>query len=141
MFLMANSNEYMREYLRTRYHERRQLAYSLLGGRCERCGATSNLEFDHIDPSSKTMSFSRMALVSMANFLEELSKGRLLCDPCHNLKTLSDKGQVPARGTHGTLAAYRYCRCELCRKAKRDWSRTYIQPNRRKKSALVPESG
>jgi len=30
----------------------------MLGGRCVRCGATEDLEFDHIDPSTKRFTIS-----------------------------------------------------------------------------------
>lgn len=29
--------------------------------------------------------------------------------------------------THGTLSAYRYCKCELCRAAKAAWQRNYMK--------------
>jgi 5-methylcytosine-specific restriction endonuclease McrA len=40
----------MRGYIKARRKYRRE---RLLGGECVRCGATDDLEFDHIDPKTK----------------------------------------------------------------------------------------
>ena len=50
--------------------------------------------------------------------MAELQKCQLLCVSCHMTKTITDRGHSPAKGTHGTISAYRYCHCSLCREAK-----------------------
>lgn len=119
---MANSNEYMANYMADRY-ERRRLEYiAQLGGCCVKCGSKDRLEFDHIDPSTKSFGVSdRMAGMAKDRLDAEVAKCQLLCIGCHFEKTLVDKGIE--RWKHGTLSGYRYCRCPECKKAKSDHSR------------------
>lgn len=72
-----------RELKRRRYQEAREL----LGGRCGRCGATSDLEIDHIDPSAKTFRITDVLTRKREVRLAELSKCQLLCTDCHADKT------------------------------------------------------
>ena len=123
-------NKYMREYLKRRHHERRAKAVEKLGGKCARCGSAENLEFDHIDRTKKSISIERMWLVSQERHDAELAKCQLLCDSCHTIKSIYDIGKKPARGTHGTISAYRYCKCDLCREANRKTSREYMRRRR-----------
>ena len=118
----------MAKYLRDRYQRRRQEAIDRLGGACCQCGATEDLEVDHVDNDEKKMPFSRMYVVSQARFEEELEKCQLLCKPCHVEKTIDERGHN-RRTEHGTYACYRHlrCRCEACRKACRDHTRAYRQ--------------
>ena len=119
-------NTYMREYMKKRYHERRGALVESMGGKCEDCGATENLEMHHKDRSTKLMVLAkRVGSAPIGGVIEEISKCQLLCDPCHNLKTLAEKGQKPAKGTHGTLSSYRYCKCGVCRRAKSEYTRNY----------------
>lgn len=112
-------NDYMRTYMKRRYWERRELALALLGGKCAKCPSKNDLEVDHKDSKKKTMSFERMTMVSMEKFMKEISGCQILCDRCHNKKTVVvDKKLKWARGTHGTLSAYRYCKCDKCKAAK-----------------------
>jgi 5-methylcytosine-specific restriction endonuclease McrA len=116
----------MRQYMKDRYYERKAQAVALLGGKCVRCGAVEDLEFDHIDPASKSLVIGkRLAGLSEVRLVEELKKCQLLCSTCHQAKSVSDLGNKTARGQHGTLSSYRYCKCDLCRSAKRDWMREY----------------
>ena len=39
---------------------------------------------------------------------------------------------------HGTLSAFRYCRCERCREAKRSYMRVYMRQKRGSGRGLVP---
>lgn len=120
-----NSNEYMRKYMLVRYHERMQAAHTLLGGKCVQCGRTTDLEIDHIDPQQKSFTVSKMWSISKERFLQELSKCQLLCKECHNFKTLDQVGKKSAKGTHGTRSSYRYCKCNICKKAWSDWGKAY----------------
>ncbi|RTL00383.1 MAG: HNH endonuclease [Proteobacteria bacterium] len=111
----------MAKYMLDRYHQRRSDAIKQLGGKCSKCGQMNDLEFDHIDPNSKSFVISRLNNVSKSKLQQELNKCQLLCKQCHIEKTLVDKGQKSARLTHGTLSSYRYCKCDLCRKANADY--------------------
>ena len=116
---MGNNNDYMRAYMARRYTDRRARALVILGEKCAKCVVTESLEVDHIDRHSKTRSSRWWANLSEARFLAEMEKCQLLCRRHHMLKTLEERGQVSARGRHGTLSAYRYCRCDACKAAKR----------------------
>ena len=82
---------YMNEYMKQRYATRRAAAIVLLGGKCVRCKTTLNLEFDHIDPSTKVMSIARASSVSEERWQNEISKCQLLCEDCHLKKTAKDR--------------------------------------------------
>lgn len=118
----AHYNAYMREYMKAWYDRRHAEAVEILGGHCARCPATENLQFDHVDPANKTMTIARMWTASEERFQAELAKCQLLCPPHHLEKSLAERNQRPARGTHGTVTAYRYCgppKCDECKAAKR----------------------
>lgn len=55
-----------RAYMRDRYAEQRTQFIQWLGGKCVKCNTTNNLQFDHIDP--KTKSFGIGALWGGINF-------------------------------------------------------------------------
>lgn len=79
-----DNKEYMREYLRRRYHERHADAISILGGRCAECGSTEDLQFDHIDNAAKSFDVAdRLAQYAWDRIVEELKKCQLLCFWCH----------------------------------------------------------
>lgn len=120
-------NEYMRQYMAERYERRRKSIVEQLGGVCARCGSKDQLEIDHIDPPGKKLNISRrLAGVSEKALQRELTKCQLLCRRCHELKTILERGHTPAKGTHGTLSAYRWCgppKCDECKRAKREYVR------------------
>ena len=128
------SAEYMRAYRRRRSEERLHRMRELLGGRCVVCGATEALEFDHVVLGTKTFQPSmRCWDYSWRRLLAELAKCQLLCGPCHRAKTLRERGQVPARGTHGTVSAYESCgppKCDECKAAKRAVHRAWRKRRR-----------
>ena len=130
------SKEYHRKYNLKRYHLRRQEALQSLGGECVACGSIDNLQFDHVDPSRKSFDSKRWMNVSIARFWEEISKCQLLCRGCHEEKSLEERGEMSAKGSHGTLSSYRYCgppKCDACKTAKREYMIEY----RQKKTSLV----
>lgn len=87
----------------------------MLGGKCVRCGATENLEFDHIDPSTKVFAVCAGLDKAWDVLVEEASKTQLLCKPCHVAKGAEDRPEL----RHGTYYVYWYwnCRCDLCKAA------------------------
>jgi hypothetical protein len=126
-------NEYMRGYMKRRFDDRKALALSLLGGKCCKCGSVDQLEFDHVERDGKLRNMTEMSAYSEARFTKELEKCQLLCAECHWEKTLVDLGRMAGFWNHGTLASYRYCRCDLCRKAKNSWQMEYRKTHPRKK--------
>lgn len=114
-------NEYMRIYMKNRYKKRREEALSFLGGKCVECGKLERLEFDHINPEDKKFTIAEIWTHSKEKFWKEIVKCQLLCKDCHNKKTQRENGKQVAKGKHGTISTYKYCRCEDCKKAKRDY--------------------
>lgn len=121
------------EYSRKRRDENRAWAIQLLGGKCAKCGATHQLEFDHKDP--KTMSFRIATYIgwNREKLIPELMKCQLLCSPCHRQKTRLETNYATRPMRHGVPGTYsnRKCRCEECTKA---WA-SYIAE--RKRARLV----
>lgn len=116
---MAYVGDEKREYQLRWVSERRDIGYSLLGGKCTFCGSTEKLEVDHINREDKSpllrsgrrFNWSR----SWSFILEELKKCQLLCDACHNNKTSEESKTT----THGlTMYKKHGCRCPICREAK-----------------------
>lgn len=62
--MVKNRAAYQRGYNKAWKQARRDRLIEMLGGKCVRCGATEDLEFDHIDPSTKV--FAVMAGLSRA---------------------------------------------------------------------------
>jgi hypothetical protein len=62
---------------------------------CERCGVSDPrvLEFDHIDPKSKSFSIARgiSDILSWENILVEIKKCQVLCANCHKIKTADEQ--------------------------------------------------
>lgn len=114
-----------RSYFNTRRKNRRQKFIDLLGGKCERCGSTRNLHFDHKNPSKKEFKIPDKIDAPEDILLAEVKKCRLLCADCHRQKTREkgEHGQPAAK--HGTLHMYRKykCRCNKCRQAVSDYNR------------------
>lgn len=104
----------------------RQWALEYLGAHCVRCGATDELEFDHVIPGSQEFRISEgiVAGYGRQRLLAELLKCQLLCSPCHRVKTAEcgEYGGGQNRITsHGSEAVYlRGCRCDPCRLARHD---------------------
>lgn len=127
--------EYMRKYAMVRYYKKKQELIERLGGKCRKCGAAENLQFDHEDPGSKEYAVTPKIWWAK-NVDAEVAKCQLLCKSCHTLKSIAEKGHTVAKGTHGTLSAYRYCKCVLCREANAKYSR---DRKLRIKNAILPQ--
>lgn len=72
------------------YHKRRKELVERLGGRCVVCGTTEDLEFDHKDPTTKTLHLSKQLTRSLETVEHECTKCQLLCHTCHMLKSKND---------------------------------------------------
>lgn len=82
---------YHRQYSKNYYHKRRNELIQKLGGKCVVCGSTENLEFDHIDATTKEYNISEKLLsYSINSLLPELEKCQLLCHKCHSRKSKID---------------------------------------------------
>jgi 5-methylcytosine-specific restriction endonuclease McrA len=120
-----SSTEAMRVYMLERYRRLRDEAIVRLGGHCVNCGSENSLEFDHIDPSTKEFTIASGWSTTEERLSAELNKCQLLCSDCHKEKSILESGRRVAKGTHGTVSSYRYCKCELCREANRLYKQNY----------------
>lgn len=123
--------DYLKAYQQKRIAEGRAYAVGKLGGKCAVCGATENLQFDHIEPlgSRDAYRVTQMFTFSRAKLDAELEGCQLLCVPCHKHKTIR-VDRVHADQRHGTLSSYRYCKCDECRRAKSEHNRKAYQTRR-----------
>lgn len=110
--------EEYKQHMANKYRARIKEARWWLGDKCWRCGATENLEFDHIDASKK--SFGIGSGYARKDFWNEVEKCQLLCSPCHRKKSI-ECGDIPSAispndGVHGTGHMYnKGCRCGICK--------------------------
>lgn len=129
--MVTNSAAYVAAYRKRRYAERKVEIVALLGGACARCGGRDNLEIDHIDPKQKKFEvMAKCWCTSWDKLKVEIAKCQLLCERCHLEKT------SVAKGTHGTLSAWRYCKCDICRATYNAYMKKY-RAERRKNAALA----
>ena len=68
----------------------REILLEKLGGKCVECGSTEALEFDHIDPSTKSFNISAGYHKPKEVLENELSKCQILCNKCHIQKSKKD---------------------------------------------------
>ena len=100
-----------------------------LGGKCQHCGSIEDLEFDHIDPSTKIENVSHPSMLDgkIEKFWVEVEKCQLLCEPCHRIKTKEEGSHCGGHNKieerpHGSGMKYEDgCRCKRCR----TWKRLY----------------
>ena len=131
-------NAYMRQYHLKRYYRLRNEAIISLGGKCKICGSRERLELDHISKETKEIEVSQMLSVSLDRFWKEVAKCQLLCKSCHSDKTIDDLGRKKAKGNHGTISCYRYCKCDLCKRAWYDHNNEYRKRIRKEKREMLP---
>jgi hypothetical protein len=105
----AGSNPALRAYYR-----RMANCIAWLGGRCVVCGATVDLQIDHVDRSTKAFDIGTWWSLRWTTIVEELRKCQCLCRKHHQEKTLRE---LTGPREHGTWAAWRRakCRCQVCR--------------------------
>lgn len=115
---------YVRERTTRRHTENRAWAIDFLGGCCKSCGTQEDLEFDHVDPSTKSFNLgSHLGRYSLKKLKAELVKCQLLCTACHKVKT----GVAEC----GTRSGYvKGCRCADCTEANRVYYRRYWDSKR-----------
>ena len=94
----------MRNYMKRAWDTRRSEAIIHLGGKCAMCGCTERLEFDHIDPETKSFTIADFPTKAIKKFWEEIAKCQLLCYNCHKLKSRKD-------GAHGNTVRQTICTC------------------------------
>lgn len=135
-------NERLRTYMANRRESRRNELRTMLGDKCVICSSTDDLEFDHIDPSSKSFQISGRGLDKpLPVLMSEAQKCQLLCRSCHSAKTQQEnKSRIPWNkgernandfGEHGVASTYSEhgCRCALCVTAKRLYRQKHILYN------------
>ena len=110
----------MQAYMKQRRLKRKLYIIDKLGGKCSNCEETENLQFDHIDRTTKVMGIADMLSHALVKLEEEIKKCQLLCQSCHTKKTIKDFGFRDAKTEHGTPRSILYCKCEVCRKAHRE---------------------
>ena len=115
----------MAVYMKARREARRQALIQQLGGCCQQCGSTDQLQFDHRDRTTKAFELSGHHLDKPILLIQaEAVKCDLLCYVCHNTKTINSaeyyNGPKAQEFTHGTARMYleKACRCADCRKAR-----------------------
>lgn len=112
----------MRKYMANRYNERVLKARELLGGICVVCRTNEELDFDHIDPSTKLFGIAdRGAGKNETDFWLEIKKCQLLCRLHHREKSKIDNYRPI---THGKMWAWLHnkCHCGLCNKARDNYN-------------------
>ena len=118
------NNEYMRPYQLERYHTRRASFIEYLGGSCVRCSTNEDLEFDHIDRSSKSFNVSkRMTSMNYEELKLEVDKCQLLCKDCH-LEKSREAGDLKDVGHGGGNSGKRNCKCEPCKLKKAEYMKS-----------------
>lgn len=109
------------------YYNRKASYIEVLGGKCVECSSAENLEFDHVDPDSKSFTIASMLRCDSEKVLRELGKCQLLCEGCHLQKTLAEGSlgrgwSNKPRLVHGSVWTYKHhgCRCNVCVKSYRE---------------------
>lgn len=124
----ASRTEYMKEYMKNRYHSTRDKIVEMLGGKCSMCDSTNGpWHFDHKDKSKKTMRASDLHSVNDKRFKKEVKGLQLLCADCHKKKTRESWDYSTPKPKHGTYWFYRKynCDCSECteayKKKQKEW--------------------
>ena len=110
-----------------RYYRRKEVLLDALGRECAHCGSTDNIQFDHIDPETKSWDILTEWSKALRLQLEEVKKCQPLCKDCHKIK--SDEYQT--RSCVDNKFAKRGCDCDLCGDRRirevRDWQRGKVE--------------
>lgn len=76
-----------RKYKTRRSKERMELAYSIRGRTCVKCGSAEYPEFHHKDPNEKCFEIWYGYKRNLKVFLLEVDKCEILCKSCHAKET------------------------------------------------------
>lgn len=87
---MPYTTEQRREYQARRRAAIRAELTAMLGGKCARCESTRDLQFDHVDQTTKLFTIASGLDRPRAELLAEVAKCQLLCGPHHKEKTAAD---------------------------------------------------
>ncbi len=74
-----------------------------------------------IDPKQKLIEIGELWKYGAEKREAELKKCQLLCNPCHREKTCEDNGWLYSVGVHGLPSSHRYCHCEICLDAWKEY--------------------
>lgn len=100
---------------------------------CIDCGSNENLELDHVDPSAKVA--SAIWSWSADRQATEIAKCVVWCRDCHWKKTLAFDRH---RTEHGKTRMYQNgCRCDDCKRAKRDRDKTHRERRKLRRISSV----
>lgn len=127
---MFYTKDYFNSYLKERHLKLTLKCIDILGGKCVICGTTENLQFDHIDPKTKSFDISRARSHKWEDVLRELKKCQLLCKP-HHVEKCYREGSYK-KSQHGTVNMYTRhgCRCVDCVMAYRKNRLDYYHKNK-----------
>ena len=84
------NREKVRNSDRQRKLKKKQMLLDHLGGKCVGCGTTENLQFDHIDRTTKNKKFKSIQGSlnrKLEDLIAEVDKCQLLCRECHITKS------------------------------------------------------
>jgi len=124
----------------TNYWNKKDRALKFLGGKCNHCNSTEDLEIDHIIPLNYKYAKHSICALSEEKFLIELNKCQLLCHNCHTLKSLKDQGFERITTETHNLSRYRFgCRCDICKEAKSSYMRNYRNQRSEKQESTTFE--
>ena len=82
-----NNREKLNASVRVLKDKKKATLLEHLGGKCVGCGATENLQFDHIDRTKKSFTIGKCMGYALEKLIEEADKCQLLCKECHQYKT------------------------------------------------------
>ncbi len=108
-----------RAWFTRNYASRKAFAISYLGGKCRGCGSVENLEFDHIDPITKSGRIDQFLMLTNDKLINELNKCQLLCHKCHKEKTSSEKTEYCKYGHKRTGNTTKDRHCKTCQELNR----------------------
>ena len=78
--------------METQYQKRMRKLREAFGNKCQCCGSTQDLHFDHIDPSTKKAAVGDLARSNgFKRCMQEAIKCQLLCKSCHIEKSILNK--------------------------------------------------
>lgn len=79
----------------SQYQKRMCRLREAFGNKCIKCGATKDLHFDHIDPSTKIEAIGKLAVRNgFKRCYQEALKCQLICKPCHVQKSKENNDYV-----------------------------------------------